>query len=74
MQANEQAQRTLREIGAAATVAGQGMAAALKPMMAAFVLLGRQCYAALWHAYIMDGAPYGETTKGLTRWVRERSR
>lgn len=46
-------------------------AAALTPLVAAYLHFGRSVYAMAWHSYIMAGAPYGETAKGLNRWLNE---
>jgi hypothetical protein len=46
---------------------GAGMAAFFEQVTP---LAGR-LYAALWDAYRNAGAPYGETSEGLNRWVQE---
>ena len=52
----------------AAHLAGE----ALMSLAAALEHFGRSLYAMTWHAYIMAGAPYGETREGLAQWLRER--
>lgn len=50
------------------------LANALKPALIQFGYAMRQIHAALWYAYIMDGAPYGETNAGLRKWLMEQQK
>jgi hypothetical protein len=68
-----QQQEALKQLSAAAEAAGKALAVKLTPLCLAFGQLARQIHASLWYAYVMDGAPYGETSRGLERWVRETS-
>lgn len=52
--------------------AARDAATSLAFAASAVELFGRRIYAGLWHDYIMAGAPYGETRKGLMRWLSER--
>ena len=51
--------------------AADSVAVALAPFAAAYVRFGLAVYALMWHSYILNGAPYGETRKGLERWLKE---
>lgn len=67
------AQDRLRDARQAAELAAKTIATNLIPLVLAFKEFAKQIRASLWYAYIMDGAPYGETTRGLERWTLETS-
>jgi hypothetical protein len=57
-----------------ASIAAEIAAKALAPLMLVVKESGKRMYASLWYAYIVNGAPYGETRKGLERWLLQMSR
>jgi hypothetical protein len=57
----------LKRFGEGATAVGLAM----KPLVVAFTRFATTLYAMLWDVYLRAGAPYGETRKGLERWLRE---
>jgi hypothetical protein len=63
----DQAVLAFKRFGEAATATGLAM----KPLVMAFSQFGAAVYAIMWDAYIRAGAPYGETRKGLERWLRD---
>lgn len=68
MKVSETDIRALQRLSQAALAVGP----AVERLSSAMAHFGAQVYAMAWDAYLMAGAPYGETRKGLKRWLAER--